>query len=111
MKQLNLASILIIAQLINIDRDALSGDSALSMCVCGGVGRGAAGRRGHSPTSFSLRLRGSFLHPVSISYSRCHSVCHILVCHTETTVEWAAAIEQTSLSASIQLESVGHTLA
>lgn len=110
MKQLNLASILIIAQLINIDRDALSGDSALSMCVCV-EGWGAAGRRGHSPTSFSLRLRGSFLHPVSISYSRCHSVCHILVCHTETTVEWAAAIEQTSLSASIQLESVGHTLA
>lgn len=50
----------------------------------------AAGRRGHSPTSIYLRLRGSFLHPVSISYSRCHSVCHILVCHTETTVEWAA---------------------
>lgn len=30
-----------------------------------------------------------FLHPVAISYSRCQSVCHILVCHTETTMEWA----------------------
>lgn len=31
-----------------------------------------------------------FLHPVSISYSRCHSVCHFPVCHTKTTVEWDA---------------------
>lgn len=61
------------------------------VCVCGEVG--SAGRWGHSPTSIYLKLRGSFffffLHPVAISYSRCQSVCHILVCHTETTMEWA----------------------
>lgn len=50
--------------------------------VC--VEQGEAGRWGHSPTSIYLRLRGSLLHPVSISYSRCHSVCHILVYHTVT---------------------------
>lgn len=53
MKQLNLASILIIAQLINIDRDALSGDSALSMCVCvEGWGGALLGDEGILPLPF-----------------------------------------------------------
>lgn len=79
MKKLHLASILIISQLINIDGDALSRDS---VCVC------------VAPSSIYSELRGSFLNPVSISYSRCHSVCHILVCHTKESVEWAAGMNK-----------------
>lgn len=53
--------------------------------------------------SIDLSLKGFFFfpRPVSISYSRCHFVCHFPACHAKATVEWDAAAtnKTTSLTA------------